>query len=298
MKTLIHKLKLPQAHHWANELQALQKSAPVVFSLLFLLACGQALSQLTWLLLPAEEATTAAPIMMPATPPRQQSQQKIQQLTQSHLLGLYQPKMTAAASANAPDTQMNLILKGVLAGGAKIAFAIIALGQNGAEDFYGIGDQVSGAILREVHADRIILERNGRFETLRLPEEFGANTFTAEPEGNDSAMFNNPSSPGEILSNIRQKVLRNPTAFGEYAIPLPYNENGRLRGYKLQPQGDRSLFDAVGLGADDVIIEINGVELNDPTKGIKALRSLQRAKSIDAKVLRNGVEVPMHFEIP
>jgi type II secretory pathway component PulC len=40
------------------------------------------------------------------------------------------------------------------------------------------------------------------------------------------------------------------------------------------------------------------VELNDPTKGIKALRSLQRAKSIDAKVLRNGVEVPMHFEIP
>jgi general secretion pathway protein C len=298
MKTLIHKLKSPQAHHWANELQALQKSAPVVLSLLFLLACGQALSQLTWLLLPAEDVTTAAPVIMPATAPRQQSQQKIQQLTQSHLLGLYQPKMTAAASANAPDTQMNLILKGVLAGGAKIAFAIIALGQNGAEDFYGIGDQVSGAILREVHADRIILERNGRFETLRLPEEFGANTFTAEPEGNDSAMFNNPSAPGEILSNIRQKVLRNPTAFGEYAIPLPYNENGRLRGYKLQPQGDRSLFDAVGLSADDVIIEINGVELNDPTKGIKALRSLQRAKSIDAKVLRNGVEVPMHFEIP
>lgn len=298
MKTLIHKLKFPQAHHRANELQALQKSAPVVLSLLFLLACGQALSQLTWLLLPAEDVTTAAPVIMPATPPRQQSQQKIQQLTQSHLLGLYQPKMTAAASANAPDTQMNLILKGVLAGGTKIAFAIIALGQNGAEDFYGIGDQVSGAILREVHADRIILERNGRFETLRLPEEFGANTFTAEPEGNDSATFSNPSSPGEILSNIRQKVLRNPTAFGEYAIPLPYNENGRLRGYKLQPQGDRSLFDAVGLSADDVIIEINGVELNDPTKGIKALRSLQRAKSIDAKVLRNGVEVPMHFEIP
>jgi hypothetical protein len=57
MKTLIHKLKLPQAHHWTNELQALQKSAPVVLSLLFLLACGQALSQLTWLLLPAEVIT-------------------------------------------------------------------------------------------------------------------------------------------------------------------------------------------------------------------------------------------------
>ena len=98
---------------------------------------------------------------------------------QTHLLGRYQPKMTAAASANAPDTQMNLILKGVLAGGAKIAFAIIAQGQGGAEDFYGIGDQVSGAILREVHADRVILERNGRFETLRLPEEGGTRVARA-----------------------------------------------------------------------------------------------------------------------
>ncbi|HEX5635524.1 MAG TPA: type II secretion system protein GspC [Gammaproteobacteria bacterium] len=299
MKTFIHKLKTPRAHHWATELQALQKSAPVALSLLFLLACGQALSQLTWLLIPAEEVTNAAPIPVPAAvAPRQQSQQKIQQLTQAHLLGRYQPKMTAAASANAPDTQMNLTLKGVLAGGTKIAFAIIAQGQNGPEDFYGIGDQLSGAILREVHADRVILERNGRFETLRLPEEFGANSFTPEPDDSGSAMISNPSSPGEVLSNIRQKVLRNPTAFGEYAIPLPYNENGRLRGYKLQPQGDTSLFDAVGLTADDVILEINGVELNDPTKGIKALRSLQRAKSIDAKVLRNGVEIPMHIDVP
>ncbi|MDQ1362340.1 MAG: ral secretion pathway protein [Pseudomonadota bacterium] len=300
MKSFIHKLKSPQAHHWSRELQALQKAAPVAVSLLLLVACAQALSQLTWLFIPAGEVVAAPPAVSrtPVVPPSHQTQQKIQQLLQIHLLGHYQPKMTAAASANAPETQMNLKLKGVLAGGAKIAFAIIAQGQGGAEEFYGLGDQVSGAVLREVHADRVILERNGRFETLRLPEEFGGNSFTPEPDGDDNAAYSNPSSPGEIIANIRQKVLRNPTAFGEYAIPLPYNENGRLRGYKLQPQGDRSLFDAVGLSPDDVIIEINGVELNDPTKGIKALRSLQRAKSIDAKVLRNGAEVPMHFEIP
>jgi general secretion pathway protein C len=298
MKSLIYKLKSPRQQHWTNELEALQKHAPVAISLLFLLACGHALSQLTWLLIPAAETDDAQPVVTSVINKRQPAQDKIIQLTQAHLLGLYQAKMTAAASANAPDTQMNLTLKGVLAGGAKISFAIIALGQNGAEDFYGIGDQVSGAILREVHADRIILERNGRFETLRLPEEFGANTFTAETGGSDTPQFSNPSSPGETLSNIRQKVLRNPTTFAEYAIPMPYNENGRLRGYKLQPQGDRSLFDSIGLTPDDVIIAINGVELNDPTKGITALRSLQRAKSIDARVLRNGVEIPMHFEMP
>lgn len=298
MNSLIYKLKSPQPQHWANALQQLHKNAPATISLLLLLACGHALAQLTWLLIPAEALQEAQAQVTHSSVARQPTQNKAQQLSDAHLLGRYQPKMTATASANAPNTQMNLILKGVLAGGSKIAFAIIAMGQNGSEDFYGIGDPVSGAILREVHADRVILERNGRFETLRLPEEFGANTFTAENADSNSPEFSNPSSPGEVLSNIRQKVLRNPTAFAEYAIPLPYNENGRLRGYKLQPQGDRSLFDSLGLNADDVIIAVNGVELNDPTKGITALRSLQRAKSIDARVLRNGVEIPMHFDIP
>ena len=298
MKSLIYKLKSPELQHWIHEVQLLQKHAPVATSLLFLMACGYVLSQLTWLLMPAQDELNTPPVIAASVSTRQPVQDKVSQLTQAHLFGIYQAKMTAAASVNAPDTQLNLTLKGVLAGGAKISFAIIALGQNGAEDFYSIGDQVSGAVLREVHADRIILERNGRFETLRLPEELSANSFTAEVDSGNAAQFSNPSSPGEVLSNIRQKVLRNPTAFAEYAIPVPYNENGRLRGYKLQPQGDRSLFDAVGLSPDDVIIAINGVELNDPTKGISALRSLQRAKSIDARVLRNGVEIPMHFEMP
>lgn len=298
MKSLIYKLKLPRKQHWAHELQAVQKNAPLAISLLFLMACGHALSQLTWLLIPAEETNDEQPVVMNNVSTRRPVQDTILQLTQAHLLGVYQPKMTAAASANAPDTQMNLTLKGILAGSPNVSFAIIAQGQNGAEDFYGIGDQISGAVLREVHDDRIILERNGRFETLRLPDEFGANSFTAETDSDEPAQFSNPSSPGEVLSNIRQKVLRNPTAFAEYAIPMPYNENGRLRGYKLQPQGDRSLFDSLGLNPDDVIIALNGVELNDPSKGISALRSLQRAKSIDARVLRNGVEIPMHFEIP
>ena len=69
-------------------------------------------------------------------------------------------------------------------------------------------------------------------------------------------------------------------------------------GYRLQPQGDRALFDSVGLQSNDVILAVNGIKLKDPAKGLKALRALQRAKSIDLTILRNGSELPLHFDIP
>jgi general secretion pathway protein C len=270
--------------------------SPALIALL-LMACAWSLSQLTWLLVPQAEQDAPPPAIPRATQARPATL-NVQQLADAHIFGQFQIKATAASTANAPETSMNLVLKGVLAGGKNIAFAIIAQGKNGPEDFYSLGDQISGAILREVHADKVILERNGRFETLTLPEEYSDNALIAQDMGDGGGEVASASTPGEAVANMRQKILRNPTSFGEFAIPIPFNENGKLRGYKLQPQGDRTLYDQVGLNPDDVIIEINGVELNDPTKGIKALRNLQRAKSIDAKVLRGGTEVPIHIEIP
>ncbi|MFW2373967.1 MAG: type II secretion system protein GspC, partial [Gammaproteobacteria bacterium] len=198
----------------------------------------------------------------------------------------------------APETRLNLVLKGLLAATPmENASAIIALGKGGKEDSFSIGDQVSSATVKEIYEDRVILENSGRFETLTLPKEFadigpGARTFGRQ------STTNLTDTPGGVLGEIRSKILKNPTSFGDYAIPIPYNENGKLIGYRLQPQGDRALFDKVGLAPSDVIVELNGIKLNNPNRSLKALRKLQNAKSMDITVLRNGAELPLHFEIP
>lgn len=290
--------KLPHLTDW----QRLNKHLPIAFNIILIIACSYTLSQLTWLLIPAESNTPAPAVRQFDKSPTSQlsgQQQKIQKITDAHLFGVYQSTAATPAQTDAPETRLNLTLKGVLAATPmNRASAIIAKGKNGKEDIYGIGDKVSSATIKEIHTDRVILERSGRFETLRLPVDFSNNTLIQSARSTSAGSPGRPSTPGAMLADIRKKIIRNPTSFGQYAIPIPYNENGRLRGYRLQPQGDNSLFDAVGLSPDDVIVGINDVKLNNPAQGLKALRKLQSARQIDITVLRNGAEIPLHFEIP
>jgi len=71
---------------------------------------------------------------------------------------------------NAPETRLRLKLLGVLTYGPDSGSAIIAAGGDDAELYY-VGDTIGDelATLQQVHVDRVILERDGRLETLRLP---------------------------------------------------------------------------------------------------------------------------------
>lgn len=284
------------------QIQKLNQALAPFVSVLLVLAISYSLASLSWLLIPdnASQAAGGAMHRFSMASPQanaHQSDAMVNAITREHLFGEYQQAAAAPVNtADAPETHLNLVLRGILAATPmEEASAIISMGQRGEELTYGIGDQVSGATLREIHPDRVILERNGRFETLRMPKDFEDDLIRTSPE---QASSPRADTPGSVIGEIRQKILRNPTSFGEYAIPVPYNENGKLRGYKLQPQGNRALFDQVGLDPNDVILSVNGVPLNNPARGITALRRLQRAKEIDLKILRNGAEIPLHFEIP
>ncbi len=279
------------------DIQKLNRYLPMLFNILFILASAYTLSQLTWLFMPSSSQSQAPMQTGHSTSTQGISveQEKIRQIPQAHLFGIYESQSVAPVQTDAPETKLNLVLKGLLAATPMThASAIIALGKNGKEDIYGIGDRVSSATVKEIHSDRVILERNGRFETLRLPKEFSENTLI-ETSSNGNLP---PSTPGEVLADIRQKILKNPTSFGDYAIPIPYNQNGKLKGYRLQPQGDSTLFNQLGLDPKDVIIRLNGIDLNNPNNGLQAIRKLQNAKQVEMTVLRNGAEIPLHFEIP
>ena len=81
-------------------------------------------------------------------------------------------KREAPVPLEAPETRLKLTLHGVFAAeDAQEAWAIVG-DARGQERHYGIGDQLpGGAELREVYIDRILLQHDGRYETLRLPED-------------------------------------------------------------------------------------------------------------------------------
>ncbi len=267
--------KLPRYESWAFRL--------AVLVLLLLLA--QATANLFWeILTPTARVVVTAPqVTQPAGTNAAASRTGVSPVTED-LFG--EPVATAATSIeDAPDTKLDLSLIGVFATGDSSALAIIASGRR-PEALYAVGDDLpGGATLRAIYADRVILERNGDLETLRLPQEsLGGLTTTEDPTG----IARTDTSLGSQLQAYRREAMRNPARMAEYVEAQPVEQGGRFLGYRLILKKDVPVFNELGLSPGDIITEVNGIALDQPDAGIRALRQLATARELNLTVLRNG----------
>ncbi|PCJ86112.1 MAG: type II secretion system protein GspC [Thiotrichaceae bacterium] len=294
--TLITQLSNPVVLQQYN-----QKLATVV-SLVFVVACAYLLVKMTWMFFPQDED-----VLMPVqTKHASQISNRLQQnnfkkLTTANIFGVSDAAVSQKPT-KAPVTKLNLTLKGVLAATpAELGSAIIAKGKSGKEDIYSVGDKIqAGVEVEAIHPDHVVLNRNGRSEILKLQKVSGLSNFGASTDSSRSLSSRGlrASSPGAALKEIRSDILKNPTSFGEYALPVVVREKGRQIGYRLQPQKKGGLLAELGIQSSDVIIEINGVKLNKPQNGISALRKLSTAKNLSLVLKRNGAEIPLNISLP
>ena len=298
MKTLMLNLQ-------NNErMKSLQRVMPTLVSVVLLVVAAYSAAEITWQLLEPAPSVSSKPVQQTSQKvsraSNNQFQQKMIQLNNAHLFGLANAPVKRQATKDAPETTLNLVLRGVLAANPmSLASAIISSGKRGKELTYGIGDSVPGnATIEEIYQTHVILMRNGRHETLKLPEKSVGGTASKTTRTNKAGAINLNQTPDRILGDIRRNIMKNPTSFGEYAIPVPVSKNGKLQGYRLRPQKKgRELFKQFGLQRNDIVTQINGVALNDPVQGIAALRKLTNATSINLTVMRNGTETPLQFNI-
>ena len=278
-------------------LQKINLHLPAAMSLLLVIAIAHAMATITWMFVPeADSAVARNTVSREPAVNRGDRGRTIRDVAAAHLFG----QMESAAlprQTKAPETRLNLVLRGVIAvDPMALSHAIIAEGKSGAEEVYAVGDTMPGGVtIEEIHPDHVVLNRGGRLESLQLVKDEDVGTVAA-PNGDGAVL---PSgSPAQQLASIRQEILQNPTSFGDYAVPVVVKRNGRQLGYRLQPQQKgNELMQEVGLEANDVITEINGIKLDNPQNGIGALRQLSTANSVSITVMRNGAEVPLSIQL-
>ncbi len=288
-----------------EQLQPLLKHLPVVINFVLIIACAQLMSELIWMLLDdssTETMAVTAPVNSVTNNNRsdakQSQQQAFRNLSSAHLFGMAETKGTVVSADNVPETKLNLVLKGVLAAGtSSIASAIIARGSNGKEEIYGINDKIPGGItLKEIHPEHVILERQGRLETLRMLKSKGSDqTSSSNRTRSTTSAISTASS--KKLKNIRNDIIKDPTSFRKYALPVVVRENGKQIGYRLQAQQNSDLLTQAGIKPSDVITSINGIKLDDMKNSIGALNALRSANNVNITVKRNGAEVPLNIQL-
>jgi general secretion pathway protein C len=284
-------------------LQQINRRLAAIATMLLIIACAWLLVELTWVFFPQGDQSTM-PVVQRTKPliNNQAQQDNFKQLTSANVFGVSE-KAALQQQSKAPETKLNLTLKGVLATSPmEMASAIIAQGKNGKEDIYGIGDKMPGGVtIKEIYPEYVVLERSGRLETLKLQKVSGIDGFgsgdTSNLRSGSSSNSYSQGSPAAALKDIRSNIMKNPTSFGEYALPVVVKENGKQIGYRLKPQQKGQMLSDLGIESDDVITQINGVKLDNQQNGISALRKLSTAENLNIVVKRNGAEVPLNISL-
>lgn len=299
---------------------------PVIVTVLLILLLAHSLAKLTWNVVPLPEVEQSAgdeQRQKPRAARVVREQPLANKISNFNLFGKHEKKKVVTAApvkpAVVPETKLNLKLRGVFASRDKNAARAIIADARGDEDSYKIGSQLpGGATLSEIHADRVILEHNGRFETLKLPVE-AADVAGSDSGGssgqastarssvrpvdrnvnrsNIAGLSSTTTDNAELLGQYRNALLNDPNSVMGLINVRPYQKDGQLVGYRLRPGKDRSLLRRFGLRSGDIVTSVNGVPMNNPVKALEVLRDLSTASQISVDVLRNGAPQSFTFSV-
>ncbi len=274
--------------------------------LVLILLLSYSLAQLSWRLLPEPELPALLPVMHLSGKQAASSMggsSLAQQIPQWHLFGEVTREVVAPQPVDLPETNLKLTLRGLIASTDPDEARAIVADASGKEDFYRIGDKLPGnAELDEIHVDRIVIKRGGRYETLKLPKEsLDIATRASAPSrttrrGPSSSKSTPASSRGISLREYRDTLLNDPQKVADMVRINPAYKNGRFSGYKLQPGRDAAFLTRYGLKPGDVVTSVNGVALDSPAKGFGLIKDLSTADTLDLVVDRNGIK--QHFTLP
>lgn len=191
---------------------------------------------------------------------------------------------------NAPETSLSWTLKGVFTNPDPSRSAAILAPQGQPEKLYRVGASLPGSVtLQEVFADRVILDRGGRLETLRLKRH-----DAPASAGRRSA----PALPAAAQAEPRvdrDAWVNDPQRFLDVISANPVMEDGVLYGLQVSPARNAREFEAAGLVSGDVITEVNGRPVAEISDYRDLLAELADASSVSVSLERNGE--PMNITI-
>ncbi len=219
--------------------------------------------------------------------------------------GLFAARGGAEAEAPrvAPETRLNLILRGVRrAVDPRAGAAFIEVPGEGQRSL-SAGDEITDQVtLEEIYEDRVIINRRGVRESLYLSEEAarrarsrGANPAarTLQVQARNTAAQASPLSGEPIIALARELDAED---WIEGLRLAPELDGGDLVGFRIRETSHLEVLRAAGLRPGDVVTVLNGERLTGPEAVSRAMALFESTDRIVLTVQRDGRTV--RLDIP
>jgi len=198
-------------------------------------------------------------------------------LAKMHLFGQQAAGKPVERSApvTAPETRLNLVLFGVFTDdNSKKGSAIIGP-KTGIQKYYSVGEKVDGGVLlSEVRKDHVLLKRGANYEVLKFPKQ-----VTSGVNIKNSRASVTPRN----LSPQKQTFMDNVKI-----IPVFTGKDRKLKGYRILPKKNRTVYNRLGIRPTDIVTSINGIALNDQREAMKVIAELVKSDQVEVQLDRNG----------
>lgn len=200
-------------------------------------------------------------------------------------------------------------------------FTGIALVENSAKrtiNSFLVGDTlVKDAVVKEVHREKIIIDRGGRLEFIETVKQElmrgkrrkktapAAATSGPSPLATDPPPtifkedgFERKEKEVVMTQQYRNKLLTSDfTKVLQDAKATPNMVDGELRGFVLNRIRKDSIYEKAGLQNDDIVTEVNGISLTDTAQAVRLLQSLRNESEIEIRVLRGGSPTTFNLQV-
>ena len=272
-----------------HALGTLNRFGPPLVCLLLVALIASMLASVTLALMPRPEAAAAPVMQEQARDTNSTASVNVQDIVSRHLFGVAPVKpvgpQTKKPGEKIEDTELKMTLFGTLASeSSDRSLAIIESGNDA--KVYAIGDTIQSRVtLDAVLAKEVFIINNGKRQKLALPREEKGN---APPRRNSRTASRRPSRAASPQKARALSASSGAKTLGDLIRPQPVFANGKQRGYRIYPGRQRDQFAALGLKAGDLVTEINGTPLDDPSRGKDIFSSLASSSQISVTIERNG----------
>jgi len=315
MNSIISSVNKESVSRVASDLLLAPKSATIV-SWVLLLLIVYLTSIFAWSIWdyfqPRQKLTI--PTVVKSTNNKPSSKINVQKLTRYNLFGDTKSPVTVTSNneIDAPVTRLKLKLRGVYAA-TEVELAGAMIEANIKQDVYRIGGKLPGAAglkLHKILSDRVIMSRGGKYETLLIEDFSGASTSQPKSRTTTRNKIKEKMAPVDSdkkvidrrqdkklssdLLKLRSK-LTDPQSLGELVAISPAMSGNEFQGFRLAPGKNRALFGRMGLRRNDVLTEINGINLSDPSSSFSLMEQISSAEEITMTIKRGGKDMNILF---
>ncbi|MFH4708499.1 type II secretion system protein GspC [Vibrio alginolyticus] len=283
----------------------IQAKLSLLLTCLFIAITGWILGKIVWLAIPqSSEVPQWRPSASSVVASNKGDAIDFNALQNANLFGKFTEQKAAVVEQpivkDAPKTRLNLTLVGAVASSdANTSLAVIA--NRGKQATYGLGEEIEGtrATLKAVLVDRVIIDNQGRDETLMMqgieykklsesPQVARAQAQRAEAATSDV---------GEKLEQIREEIAKDPQSVFKYITISPVKKDGDIVGYRVSPGRDAALFNDVGLQPGDIAVQLNGIDLSDPSSSVQLMQVMSDPQELNLTVERDGQQYDIYIQL-